>query len=178
MNAKRWKVLVGSVTWIPKCLSTSTLASTSTSTSTLQACSGSEVITIQSNWSRTATQVTWLLMGTLNVVLIVYLTTISRISKIFGNFERLFTPQTSLRLVWKFGKTRFRRFPTFHFLTPEKKFGEISGSENLCFAILVRFLRGYSKMELKFRFHVKFCSRSTYPEVCTTKNHQNALIVC
>ena len=28
-------------------------------------------------------------------------------------------------------------------------------------------------MDVKIRFFVKFCSRYTYPEVCTTKNHEN-----
>ena len=33
------------------------------------------------------------------------------------NFERPFTPQTSLRSPRNFVKTHFRRFPTFHFLS-------------------------------------------------------------
>ena len=68
---------------------------------------------------------TWLLMGTLNVVFVLHLTTISRISKIFGNFERPFTPQTWLHSVSNFAKTRFGRFPTFHFSTPGKKLVDI-----------------------------------------------------
>ena len=28
-------------------------------------------------------------------------------------------------------------------------------------------------MDLKIRFGIKFCSRFTFPEVCTTQNHQN-----
>ena len=40
----------------------------------------------------------------------------------FANFEDPFTPRGWLRLAWNFGKTRFRRSPTFHFSTPKKKF--------------------------------------------------------
>ena len=39
-----------------------------------------------------------------------------------SNFERLFTPRTWLRSASNFGKTRFRRFATFDFSTPKKKF--------------------------------------------------------
>ena len=38
------------------------------------------------------------------------------------NFERPFTPRGWLRSASNFGKTRFRRFPTFHFSTPKKNF--------------------------------------------------------
>ena len=44
---------------------------------------------------------------------------ISQISNYFANFERPFTPQTWLRSGSNFAKTRFRRFPTFHFSTPK-----------------------------------------------------------
>ena len=37
------------------------------------------------------------------------------------NFERLFTPRGWLRSARNFAKTRFRRFPTFHFSKPEKR---------------------------------------------------------
>ena len=37
------------------------------------------------------------------------------------NFEWPFTPRIWLRSASNFGKTRFRRFPTFHFSTPKKK---------------------------------------------------------
>ena len=40
----------------------------------------------------------------------------------FRNFDRPFTPRTWLGLAWNFGKTRFRRFPTFHFSTPKNIF--------------------------------------------------------
>ena len=39
----------------------------------------------------------------------------------FANFEDPFTPRGWLRLAWNFGKTRFRRSPTFHFSTPKEK---------------------------------------------------------
>ena len=41
------------------------------------------------------------------------------------------------------------------------------------FAILARFLRSYGQTDLKIRFGIKICSRYTYLEVCTTKNHEN-----
>ena len=57
-----------------------------------------------------------------------------RISILFRNFERSFTPRTSAR---NFGKTRFRRFATFHFSTLKFFLGEkISGKKigvDFCF---------------------------------------------
>ena len=38
-----------------------------------------------------------------------------------ANFERPFTPRTSLRSPRNFGNARFRRFANFDFLTPKKK---------------------------------------------------------
>ena len=38
----------------------------------------------------------------------------------FRNFERPFTPRTWPAQPPNFGKTRFGRFPTFHFSTPKK----------------------------------------------------------
>ena len=38
-----------------------------------------------------------------------------------ANFDGPFTPQGWLRLAWKFGKTRFRRFPKIDFLTQKQK---------------------------------------------------------
>ena len=40
----------------------------------------------------------------------------------FRNFERPFTPRGWLRSARNFGKTRFRRFPTFDFSTPKQIF--------------------------------------------------------
>ena len=40
------------------------------------------------------------------------------------------------------------------------------------FAIFLRFLRSYGQTDLKIRFGIKIRSRYTYPEVCTTKNHE------
>ena len=48
----------------------------------------------------------------------------SRISIFFRNFERPFTPRTWLRSAWNFGKTRFRRFATFHFSMLKNSFGQ------------------------------------------------------
>ena len=41
-----------------------------------------------------------------------------------GIFERPFTPRGWLRSASNFGKTRFRRSPTFHLSTSKKNFGE------------------------------------------------------
>ena len=48
----------------------------------------------------------------------------SRISIFFRNFERSFTPRTWLRSARNFGKTRFRRFASFHFSTLKIFFGQ------------------------------------------------------
>ena len=40
-------------------------------------------------------------------------------------FKRPFTPRGWLQSARNFGKTRFRRFPTFHFSTPKNMFGDI-----------------------------------------------------
>merc|ERR1712078_133744 len=48
-------------------------------------------------------------------------------------FERPFTPRGWLRSASNFGKTRFRRSPTFHLSTSKKKFlGEIFGPPPFC----------------------------------------------
>ena len=49
----------------------------------------------------------------------------------FANFEDPFTPRGWLRLAWNFGKTRFRRSPTFHFSTPKKKFSTKNFVKNI-----------------------------------------------
>ena len=43
------------------------------------------------------------------------------VAKFFRNFERPFTPRTWPVQPPNFAKTRFRRFPTFHFSTSEKQ---------------------------------------------------------
>ena len=50
------------------------------------------------------------------------LRTFSRISIFFRNFERPFTPRGWLRSASNFGKTRFRRSPTFHLSTSKNLF--------------------------------------------------------
>ena len=47
---------------------------------------------------------------------------ISRPARLPLIFKRPFTPRAWLRSARNFGKTRFRRFPTFHFSTPQKMF--------------------------------------------------------
>ena len=55
-----------------------------------------------------------------------------------------------------------------------KKKSKIFESKNQFFAILVRFLRSYGQTDVKIIFFVEFCSRYKFPEVGTTKNHENS----
>ena len=52
---------------------------------------------------------------------------------------------------------------------------EIFGSKILFFANLVWFSRFYGRTDVKISFRVKFCSRLTYSQVCTTENHENSV---
>ena len=73
----------------------------------------------------------------------------------------------------KLWQNAFQTIPDISFFDSEqKKVGEISGSKNQFSDVLARFLRSYGETDLKIEFGVKFCFRYTYPEVCTTKNHQ------
>ena len=56
-----------------------------------------------------------------------------QVSKNFRNFKRAFTPRNHVRSPRKLGKTRFRRFPTFHFSTPKKNFRRKFSIENFVF---------------------------------------------
>ena len=51
----------------------------------------------------------------------------------FRNFERPFTPRTKLGSARNFGKTRFRRFATFHFSTLKKILDQKILEVNFCF---------------------------------------------
>ena len=68
-----------------------------------------------------------------------------------------------------FAKTRFRRFPTFHFSTPKNKSKKFDWKIDL--AIFVGFWRCYRETHFAINFYVKLWRRTTNPEVCTTKNH-------
>ena len=56
----------------------------------------------------------------------------------------------------------FRRQP--------KIFWKIFELKILFFAKKARFWATHGRMDLKISLRVKFCSRNTFPEVCTTKN--------
>ena len=62
-----------------------------------------------------------------------------------------------------FGRLIFRRQRNF--------FVENFGQNISFFADLTWILRSYGETDIKISFRAKFCSRYTYPEVCTTKNH-------
>ena len=62
-----------------------------------------------------------------------------RAKQILQNFKRPFTPQTRLRSASNFVKTLFRRFPTFHFSTPNFFF-------RMCFSVFFQ-SRNYRKIE-------------------------------
>ena len=51
----------------------------------------------------------------------------SRFLNFWAIFESPFTPQTRLRIPPNFAKTRFGRFPTFHFSTSKKCFETSNG---------------------------------------------------
>ena len=60
----------------------------------------------------------------------------SRIRFFIRNFERQFTPRGWLRLASNLAKTRFRRFPTFHFSTPQVFSKHVFSPKNLDFTNL------------------------------------------
>ena len=55
-----------------------------------------------------------------------------------SNFEWPFTPRIWLRSASNFGKMRFRRFPTFHFSTPQKKIDDNFTLIYVNFTLIVR----------------------------------------
>ena len=62
-----------------------------------------------------------------------------------------------------------------HFIFRPKKnwVGKNIGREERFCAIFVRFLRSWSKIDLKIESSVKFCFGCTYSPVCAITNHQN-----
>ena len=58
------------------------------------------------------------------------------------NFERPFTPRTSLRSPRNFGNARFRRFANFDFLTPEKNKLENNSDFFFGFSLFLADFRG------------------------------------
>ena len=52
------------------------------------------------------------------------------------------------------------------------KSGRNFRTKSYLFAKFGGFWMSYSKLDLKIRFGIKFCSRCTYPEVCATKNRE------
>ena len=73
----------------------------------------------------------------------------------------------------KLCQNAFHTIPNISFFDAKKQIGEIFGSTNRFFAILARFVRSYGQTDFKIGFGVKFCSRYTFPEVCTPENHEN-----
>ena len=61
------------------------------------------------------------------------------IEPIEPNFERPFTPRTSLRSARNFGNARFRRFANFDFLTSKKKIEKKSDLFPIFFPSLIQF---------------------------------------
>ena len=59
----------------------------------------------------------------------------------------------------------------FIFRRPKNFLGEIFRSKTWFFVDFKEFWRSNSQMDLSINFYVEFCSRTTNPEVCTTKNH-------
>ena len=49
----------------------------------------------------------------------------------------------------------------------------LSGSKDQIFIKFVTFWRSYGQTDLIIKFYVKFCSRTTFPEVCTTQICEN-----
>ena len=82
-----------------------------------------------------------------------------------ANVEWPFTPRGWLRSASNFGKTRFRRFPTFHFSTSRKKywrkFSIKFSSKNVFEGKLTNylFLRSYGFLDVIGR-----CASKSYPQ--------------
>ena len=72
----------------------------------------------------------------------------------------------------KLWENAFQTIPDVSFFDGQKfLFVEIFGSRTLIFIDFVGFWRSSSKTDLAINFYVKFCSRTTDPDVCTTENH-------
>ena len=79
----------------------------------------------------------------------------------FRNFERAFTPRTWLRSARNFGKTRFKRFASFHFLT--LNFFEIFFQGFDFFSKKVAFWRSYEAEHVTGRCALKsYCLKCPY----------------
>ena len=82
-----------------------------------------------------------------------------------SNFEWPLTLRMWLRSAWNFGKTRFRRFPTFHFSTPKekicRKFSIKIFAKNFFDGKLTNclFLRSYGFLDVIGR-----CASKSYPQ--------------
>ena len=88
------------------------------------------------------------------------------------NFERPFTPLPPLRSPRNFGKTRFRRFATFDFLTPEiffrKQNSNFSDSDVGFSSFSTDFGGSGLFWTSKSSCSIDFASDSSYFQVCTT----------
>ena len=91
----------------------------------------------------------------------------SRTSIFFRNFERPFTPRTWLRSARNFGKTRFRRFATFHFSTLKNFVGNFFLEKKIAGRFFVfekvRFWRSYEFLSVIGTSVVKsYCPNCLY----------------
>ena len=79
---------------------------------------------------------------------------------------------------FKLWQNAFQTIPDISFFDSETntKSAKFLDRENQFSDVLARFLRSYGETDLKIEFGVKFCFRYTYPEVCTTKNHEKTFI--
>ena len=87
----------------------------------------------------------------------------SRISIFFRNFERSFTLRTWLRSARNFGKTRLRRFASFHFSTLKFVFGQQFCQGVDFFFKKLAFWRSYEFLSVTGRSVVKrYCPNCFY----------------
>ena len=71
----------------------------------------------------------------------------------------------------KLCQNAFQTIPNVSFVDVKIFFiDENFGSKNRFFVNFVGFWRSNSQMDLAINFYVKFCSRTTDPEVCTTED--------
>ena len=73
---------------------------------------------------------------------------------------------------FRLGENVFLTIPNVSFFDVKKMFSDkIFGSIIQFFVDFVGFWRSKSETDLAINFYVKFCFRTTDPEVCTIENH-------
>ena len=87
------------------------------------------------------------------------------------NFERPFTPRGWLRSASNFAKTRFRRFPTFHFSTSgnfsDAFFSKIFGVRGKILRVISSFRKSLDFLSITIKFYWKNDPISPKVQVCT-----------